>query len=80
LPLASAGIASVDDRIILPAGPKGIFELVGASVEPLKQGFDAVAATSGAGRVFVIEAIQSRPSYIEFEPASADRPWRRVLA
>ena len=78
--MALRGIASVDDRLILPAGPKGIFELVGASVVPLKEGFDAVAATSGAHTVFVIEAIQSRPSYIEFEPASADRPWRRVLA
>jgi hypothetical protein len=75
--LAPRDILAVGAQLLMPAGGAGVATWSGGKVDIIKNNFDAVAGSTGAGRAYFIEAAQPQPSFIEFDP-SEQHPWVRV--
>jgi hypothetical protein len=71
------GIALLDNRVIMAAGPKGVVEFSNQAFAPLRQTFHAVSVIQGRGKLYFLDAA-SEPVYIEYDPADAALPWARI--
>jgi hypothetical protein len=71
-------MAALDDRVFFAIGD-GAAELVGRDVTVVKSNFKSANLYSGKERLFFIEATQTVPSFIRFDPRKPDAPWARVF-
>jgi hypothetical protein len=75
-PLALISMTQIDDRVLFSTN-SGVAELFGRDIRVIKSTFATATAWPGRGRAFFIEPTQDVPSYIQYDPRSADRPWIR---
>lgn len=73
-PLALISMTEIGDRVLF-CTDDGVAELFDRNIRVIKSTVVAVTTWPGRGRAFFIESTQAVPSYIQYDPRSADRPW-----
>jgi hypothetical protein len=74
MPLIDMG--ALGKRILFATGA-GVAELIDNRIQIIKSNFMTATMSIGVERAFFIEPAQPLPSYIEYNPANSDAPWRR---
>jgi hypothetical protein len=71
------GIATLDNRVVLTAGPAGVVEFAEQAFVPLRSTFHALSVTPGRGKLFFLDA-SAEATYVEYDPADSAEPWWRI--
>jgi hypothetical protein len=70
-------MAPLGDRLLFATGD-GVAELIGRDIKMIKSTFSTVGMSPGNGRLFFLEPVPAKPSFIEYNPQRADAPWWRM--
>ncbi|MEY4564784.1 MAG: hypothetical protein RLZZ618_4061 [Pseudomonadota bacterium] len=71
-------ITPLNDNRLMFATTEGVAELVGHKVKIVEKRHATLSSFAGGGRVFFIEEDQRKPTFVEYDPRNADKPWAKI--